>query len=182
MFLIVLLLFLAVVVLVYFLKDRVKKDFTPVRDFKVSKYLGLWYEIARLDFHFEKNLDNTTARYTLNKDGSIEVLNSGYSTKTGKWKQALGKAKFKGKPTLGALKVSFFPPFYSDYTILELDTDYKFALVAGKNLEYLWILSREKQMPLEIKDKYVAKALSLGFDTQQLVWVDHLREDNPYIK
>lgn len=153
----------------------------PVTNFKVDKYLGKWYEIARIDFKHEKDMDNTTAQYSLNEDGSVKVLNSGYNFKKEEWTSADGKAKFRESKDIGALKVSFFGPFYSGYNVIALDENYKYALVAGKDLDYLWILSREKTIPENIKTNFLKKAQEIGFDTNRLIWVKHHREGNPFL-
>ena len=142
-----------------------------VKSFDAQKYLGKWYEIARFDFRFERNLDHTTATYSLNEDGTIKVVNEGYNYVKKKRSQAIGKAKFRGDKSEAALKVSFFGPFYAPYNVIALDSEYKYALIAGKNLKYLWILSREKTIPDDIKQAYLKKAGDLGFDLNKLIWV-----------
>lgn len=144
-----------------------------VSPFDVNRYLGKWYEIARLDFKYERNLNNTTAAYSLNEDGSIRVDNRGYNYITKEWKQAIGKAKPVGDPSVAMLKVSFFGTFYSGYNVIALDSEYRYALVAGKSLKYLWILSRETTIPDDIKQRYLHLADSLGYKTSELVWVEH---------
>ncbi|ODS87451.1 MAG: hypothetical protein ABS44_10795 [Chryseobacterium sp. SCN 40-13] len=153
----------------------------PVTNFQKDRYLGTWYEIARFDFKHERNMNNTIAQYSLNDDGSIRVLNSGYNYKEQKWKQAEGKAKFRGDETVAALKVSFFGPFYSGYNVIALDENYQYALVAGKDLDYLWILSRTPALPENIKNDYVKKAQEVGYDTSRFVWVEHDKK-NPNLK
>lgn len=153
----------------------------PVSNFDVEKYKGLWYEIARIDFKHEKDMDNVTAQYTMNNDGSVKVLNSGYNYKKQEWEKAEGKAKFRGEKNVGALKVSFFGPFYSGYNVIALDESYRYALVVGKNLDYLWILSRTTEIPEEVKNEYLEKARQIGYDTTRLTWVKHDRDDNPYL-
>jgi apolipoprotein D and lipocalin family protein len=106
-----------------------------------SAISGTWYEIARFDYKFEKDLDNVTAQYSFKENGEIKVLNSGYNTKTKEWKSATGSAKFRKDKTTAALKVSFFKPFYAGYNVIAIDKDYKYALIAGQNLKYLWLLS-----------------------------------------
>ena len=142
----------------------------PVGQFDVNRYLGTWYEIARFDYFFEKDLDNAIAQYSLNKDGSVNVLNSGYNFKKDKWVSANGTAKFRGDKDVAALKVSFFGPFYAGYNVVALE-DYKYALVAGKNLDYLWILSREKTIPENVKQDFIIKAKEIGYNTSKLIWV-----------
>jgi apolipoprotein D and lipocalin family protein len=144
-----------------------------VTSFDKERYLGKWYEIARIDFKFEKDLNNTTAEYSLNDNGTIKVVNKGYNTKKGEWKQAIGKAKFVGEENIAMFKVSFFGPFYSGYNVIAIDDEYKYALVCGKSLRYLWILSRETSMPMEIKDKYLKIAEAIGYNTTDLLWVKH---------
>jgi apolipoprotein D and lipocalin family protein len=99
-------------------------------------------------------------------------VNRGYDYTENKWKEATGKAKqvSSGK---AMLKVSFFGPFYAGYNVLALDDEYKYALVSGQNLDYLWILSRETTVPDDIKSDYLNLASKLGFDTSRLIWVEH---------
>ncbi len=142
-------------------------------DFQAEKYLGIWYEIARFDFTFEKDLNNTTAEYAPLKKGFISVTNRGFNYKKQRWQQARGKARFRGSETVAELEVSFFGPFYADYNVISLDGDYQYALVAGGSTDYLWILSRTKDLPSELRDKYISLATSLGYDTNRLIWVEH---------
>jgi len=148
----------------------IPKGAVAVSPFRTDRYLGKWYEIARMDFKFEKNLDHVTAEYSKNADGSIRVVNKGYNFVEEKWKESVGKAKLVKGQESARLKVSFFGPFYAGYNVIALDPDYKYALVAGNNLSYLWILSRDKAVPDEIKAAYLKKAQSLGYDTNKLVW------------
>lgn len=153
----------------------------PVQNFDITRYLGTWYEIARFDFRFEKNLDNTSAQYSMDKKGNVNVLNSGYNFKKKEWSKAEGVAKFRGDKNTAALKVSFFGPFYSGYNVVALDDNYQYALVAGKNLDYLWILSREKSIPEKVKADYLDIAKSIGYDTSGLIWVAHDKTGNPFL-
>jgi apolipoprotein D and lipocalin family protein len=152
------------------------KGLTPVAEFDINRYLGTWYEIARLEQSFEKGLDNISARYTLAPDGGVEVMNRGRNPETGEWKQADGKAYFIDQPTVGRLKVSFFRPFYGSYNIIALDREnYRYAMVTGQNRSYLWILSRTKTMPKETLDALIDKARRMGFATDKLIMVKHDR-------
>ena len=146
----------------------------PVRDFDVERYLGTWYEVARLDHRFERGLTDVTATYTLRDDGGVDVVNRGYRAAKGEWDSAEGKAYFIGDDRVGRLKVSFFGPFYGAYNVFELDRDgYRYAMVAGPNRSYLWILAREPDLAPEILERLVARAGSLGFDTAELIYVEH---------
>jgi apolipoprotein D and lipocalin family protein len=153
--------------------SSIPEGVVAVKSFDKSRYLGKWYEIARFDFRFERNLNNTTANYSLNDDGTIKVVNRGYNYLTGEWKQATGKAKFAGAPDVAMLKVSFFGPFYAGYNVIALDPNYRYALVCGNTPGYLWILSRETTIPDTIRQQYVEKARSLGFDVTKLLWIEH---------
>lgn len=146
---------------------------TAITSFNKEKYLGKWYEIARIDFKFEKNLNNTTAEYSLNKNGTIKVDNKGYDTLKKKWKQSIGKAKFIGSEDVAMLKVSFFGPFYGGYNVAAIDEDYKYALIVGGSLDYMWILSRETTIPENVKKEYLQLAEKIGYDTSRLIWVAH---------
>jgi apolipoprotein D and lipocalin family protein len=147
-----------------------------VKPFNKGKYLGKWYEIARMDFRFERNLKNVTATYSLNENETIKVDNQGFDYVIKEWKQAIGKAKLAGDPDEAKLKVSFFGPFYSGYNVIALDKEYKYSLVAGKNLKYLWILSRETTVPEDIKQSYLKIAQDLGYDVSALIWTDQKTE------
>jgi len=149
------------------------EKFKGVGGFQKEKYLGKWYEVARFDFRFEKDLDNTTAEYSLAENGSIKVVNRGTNYKTGKRQEATGKARFRGGESVAELEVSFFGPFYGDYNILALDTAYQYALIAGGSTEYLWILSRTPHIPDETRRAYLEIATKNGFDTSRLIWVKH---------
>ncbi len=153
--------------------STIPKGAMAVTPFDKEKFLGKWYEIARLDFRFERDLNNTTANYSVNSNGSIKVDNRGYNYKTKEWKQAIGKAKFVGEQNIAMLKVSFFGPFYSGYNVLALDNEYRYALVAGENLRYLWILSRDITIPDKIKQNYLRIAEDLGYKIAELLWIEH---------
>ncbi len=141
-----------------------------VRDFDAESYLGKWYEIARLDYKFERGLSRVTAEYSLNHDGSIKVVNSGYDAAKRQWQSAEGKAVFAKTRDIGMLKVSFFGPFYAGYNVAAIDKDYKYALVFGRNLNYMWLLSKEKTMPEKVIRDYLQIAADSGYDTSRLVW------------
>ena len=146
---------------------------TAVQNFNKDKYLGKWYEIARFDFRFERNLDNTTAQYSINPDGSIKVLNQGYNYVKKEWDSAEGKAKFVGSESEARLKVSFFGLFYGGYNVVDIDENYKNALIYGNSTEYMWILSRNKTIDEATKKRFIEKAKKDGFDVSKLIWVNH---------
>lgn len=151
-----------------------------VAEFELSRYLGTWYEIARLDHSFERGMSRVTANYSLRDDGGVTVVNRGYKLSTQEWEDATGKAYFVGAPDMGQLKVSFFGPFYGGYNIIELDKDgYQYALVAGPNRSYLWILARSPELDQETLDALVDKARNLNFPTDELIYVDQTEVGDP---
>ena len=148
----------------------------PVNDFQLERYLGVWYEIARLDHPFERGLDNISATYSRRDDGGVDVVNRGFDSAKGRWREARGRAYFTGSEDQGSLKVSFFGPFYGGYHVIALDRDaYGHALVCGPNRSYLWILARTPRLAEEKTAQLVETARSLGFDTDQLIFVTHDR-------
>ena len=154
----------------------VPKGLQPVSEFDGERYLGKWYEIARLDHSFERNLSNVSAVYARDDSGEISVANRGYNEKTGEWKQVEGRARFIGDQTVGSLKVSFFGPFYGGYHIIALDIEnYSYAMVAGPNRSYLWILSRTPSLDETVLEELKSKAADWGFDTSKLIAVRHDR-------
>jgi len=145
----------------------------PVSGFELSRYLGKWHEIARLDHAFERGLTQVTAEYSLHEDGGVRVINRGFSAADNEWKQAEGKAYFVRGESDGYLKVSFFGPFYGSYVIFELDREqYQYAFISGPDKSYLWLLARTPQVPDDLIERFVAKAKSLGFDTGSLIFAN----------
>ena len=148
----------------------------PVTGFDQSRYLGTWYEIARLDHSFERGLSDVTATYDLNPDGSIKVLNRGFNAEEGAWREATGVARFMGSSDIAHLKVSFFGPFYGSYIVFELGEDYDYAFVSGFNRDYLWLLAREPQITSELRNHFIETMMALDFDPAELVWLDKTDE------
>ena len=144
----------------------------PIEDFEVTRYTGTWYELYRLDHSFERGLSHVTANYTLMDDNSVRVVNMGMRP-DGSMDTAVGRALFQGDPTVGSLKVSFFGPFYGGYHIIALDkVNYSYAMVAGPNFDYLWILSRSPQLDQTIIDSLITQAEEGGFPIEDLIEVD----------
>ena len=143
----------------------------PVQGFESERYLGRWYEIARLDHSFERGLTQVTAEYTPGPDDSVRVVNRGYSEEDG-WQSAEGKARFAGPANEGHLEVSFFGPFYGSYIIFELDPDYQYAFVSGYSKSYLWLLARTPTISPALRERFIRRAGELGFPVEQLIFVD----------
>ncbi len=155
-------------------REMVKPDQTinNTFSFDLQKYLGTWFEIARLDNSFERGLQGVTANYTLRKDGKIKVLNQGYKNNlNGKLKTAIGKAILVSQETPRNLKVSFFLNFYAPYNILELDENYQYALIGSNSSKYLWILSRTPKLDSIIYKNLLEKAKARGYDTDKVMKV-----------
>lgn len=150
---------------------------TVVENFDITRYEGRWYEIARLDHRFERGLNDVTAVYTLQDDNTVRVVNRGYSDTEQDWEEAVGRARFVDEPTVGALKVSFFGPFYGAYNVVALDHQaYQWALVTGPNHNYLWILAREPVLAEATLQRLITMAAQAGFETDNLITVSHTRQ------
>ncbi|NHZ35910.1 lipocalin family protein [Massilia rubra] len=163
------------VVMAFLLAGCVSKPqgIEPVANFDSAKYLGKWYEIARLDHSFERGLSRVTADYSMRDDGGIKVINRGYNAEKKEWKQSEGKAYFVEKPDVGYLKVSFFGPFYGSYIVFDLERDnYGYSMISGPDKSYFWLLSRTPTMDEATKKRLVGQAQALGFDTSKLIYVD----------
>lgn len=143
----------------------------PVGSFDVSRYLGRWYEVARIDQHFEKGLVRSRAEYSLEPSGRIQVVNRGFDPRHNRWKEVRGKAQFVGRSDVGALKVSFFGPFYAGYHVVALDEQYRWAMVIGSSLDYFWILSRTPMLPDGVRQHLLAQAQQIGVDLERILWV-----------
>lgn len=151
-------------------------DKTVVEELEIKKYLGTWYELARYDHSFERNLVGVSAKYSMREDGMIKVVNSGYKkTLDGKYSEAIGKAKIPDPNIPSKLKVSFFWIFYGDYFVLELDKDYQWALIGSKSDNFLWILSRTPQMDENLYQSLLDKLTARGYDTSKLIEVPQLK-------
>jgi apolipoprotein D and lipocalin family protein len=149
----------------------VPQNVAPVDGFELNRYLGKWYEIARLDHSFERGLANITAEYSLREDGGVKVVNKGFSAADNKWKEAEGKAYFVRDPQEGYLKVSFFGPFYGAYIVFELDKeDYQYAFITSYDKSYLWLLARTPAVSDEVLNRFVQKSGELGFATDKLIF------------
>jgi len=146
------------------------KDILPICNIDLKRYLGTWYEIARLPNSFEKGLENITATYNLRSDGKIEVINSGI--KNGKKEIAKGVAWIPDKNCTGKLLVSFFWIFKSQYNIILLDeVDYSYSVVTSSTNNYLWILSRKPKISNELYDNLIKFVSSKGFDFAKIIKV-----------
>jgi len=148
-------------------------DKTVVKNFDLNRYLGTWYEIARYDHRFEKGLVGVKANYSMREDGKVKVINSGYKDSlSGEFTEAIGKAKIPNPQQEPAkLKVSFFLFFYGDYYVLDLDTNYQWAVIGSSSDKYLWILSRTPEIDEDLYDSILKKLEKRGYDLKDLIKV-----------
>lgn len=142
-------------------------DNSTVQSLDLNRFMGRWYEIARFDHKFERDMQQVTTIYAIQDNGRVKVINQGL--KNGKWKTSEGKGKLTTTP--GLLRVSFWGPFYSDYRVMMLATDYSYALIGGENDKYLWILSRSPQMRQDTRNQVLREAQRRGYNTNNLIWV-----------
>lgn len=150
-------------------RTRTYAPLATVPTVNLQQYAGKWYEIAALPQRFQKDCTCTTAEYTVNPQGYVEVFNACRKNKpTGKIKSIKGKAVPVAGSQNSKLKVQFFWPFTGDYWILELADDYSYAVVGTPDRESLWILSRTPVMPPDIYQRLVQSAASKGFNVNQL--------------
>ncbi len=151
----------------------VPQGLEPVGDFQADRYLGTWYEIARLDHSFERGLSKVTAEYSKRDDGTIQVVNRGYDVQRDKWREARAVARFVGPADVASLKVTFFWPFSGAYHVIVLDRErYSYAMVTSSSRSYLWILARQKHLDAAVRDELLAKAKGWGFRTEDLIFVE----------
>lgn len=143
-------------------------DNSTVRSLDLNRFMGRWYEIARFDHKFERDMQQVTTMYAIQKNGRVKVINQGL--KDGKWKTSEGKGKLTTTP--GLLRVSFWGPFYSDYRVMMLAPDYSYALIGGESDKYLWILSRSPQMRQDTRNQVLREAQRRGYNTNDLIWVE----------
>ena len=133
----------------------------------VQRYMGVWYEIARIDQTFEKGCTGVTAEYALQDDGSVSVKNTCHQDRLeGPIKVANGNAKVVDTATNAKLKVTFFWPFCGDYWIVELGENYDYAVVGSPDRDYLWILSRTPRMDPKLYDAIIERRAAQGFPVE----------------
>lgn len=153
---------------------RVPEGLEPVKGFEADRYLGKWYEIARLDHSFERGLSKVTAEYSRRPDGRIRVVNRGYDAEKDQWRSIEGVATFAGEEDVASLNVTFFWPFSGAYNVIALDREeYEYAMVTGSSRSYFWILARRDTLEPEVLDRLLAKARQWGFATDELIFVEH---------
>jgi apolipoprotein D and lipocalin family protein len=145
----------------------------------LDRYLGQWFEIASYPAWFARNCTGVTAEYSRRDDGGITVVNRCFKgSLDGKLKQAKGRARVADTETNAKLKVSFFGPFWGNYWIIDLDPDYRWAVVGEPKRKYLWILSRTPTLDQETLDGILERLSDASYDTGKLQWTpQRVREE-----
>ncbi len=162
-----------------FKRAAIPKGAEPITNFELNKYLGKWYDIARMNFkHETDNSTNVFLKYSLREDGLVSVNNNAFLEKEQKWYSRTGKAKLRGAANIGALNVTFDNIKWAGYNVIAVDEAYKYALVFGRNLNLMWILSRTKTIPEEIKNNYLKIAEKTGYNTSNLTYTKHDRDSS----
>lgn len=159
-----------------YFRNKAKKRYHAlpvVPDLDIEKYLGKWYDIAHLPASFQKGCFNTQAVYSLEANGSVKVVNTcNKGSVHGREDRVEGCAKVD--PSSNAkLKVTFFWPFKGDYWILDVGSNYDYALVGEPSRKYLWILSRQPFLDETIFDRLIDYANELGYSTNRLIMTNH---------
>jgi apolipoprotein D and lipocalin family protein len=154
------------------LSKDIPKGAVAVQPFDKDKFMGTWNEIARLPSIIEKNISQLTEEYSPVEDGMIKVVTKGYNYKKDKWTEMEGKIKFAGSEDIGMLKVSYLGPLYLSYNVLDIDAEYRYMLVSGSGLDYLWLMSKESTIPDDVKERFITKAKEIGFAVDKLEWPD----------
>jgi len=134
--------------------------------------MGRWYEVARSENSFERNLKNITLEFTLNKDRTLNVIHRSFNELKQRQQTERGVAAPVDGKNIGKLRISYWRPLYSGYNVIEIDPDYQYALVVGDDLKQMWLFSRKPDMLDEVADQYLAIARSYGYDTSGLIWVE----------
>jgi apolipoprotein D and lipocalin family protein len=152
------------------MRDPKIPELQTVPSVDLNRYLGVWYEIARYPNSFQKNCVGSRATYSMKEDGNIALLNECYDrTFEGSIRSAKGTAEVIDKASNARLKVSFFWPFYGAYWIIDLGSNYEYAVVGHPERKYLWILSRSRQMDDRLYEEILDRLRKQQYDTVKLL-------------
>lgn len=136
----------------------------------LQRYAGTWYEVAAFPQRFQKGCTGTQATYSLRDDGNIDVLNRcNLESLDGKEKVATGRARVVDTQTNARLEVSFFGPFWGEYWVIQLDPEYRYAVVGHPSRDFLWILSRTPEVDDTLYASILARLKEVGYPLDRLV-------------
>jgi apolipoprotein D and lipocalin family protein len=150
----------------------------PVEYVDLERYVGLWYEIAKIPNRFQKQcVSGTTARYSIRNDGKIDVINS-CVTGDGEIDEAKGIAKVENEKSNAELKVSFvnllgLRLFWGDYWIIGLGDEYEYAIVGTPDRKYGWILSRTPELSPDLRQRIFEQLRTQGYDPSDFELTTH---------
>jgi len=156
----------------WYMRRTIPRKAVAVNPFEIDRFLGKWYEVARLDYKFDRNIMNTSIDFSLKPNGNLRVVKRWYNYYKKRKEINIGMAKFAGPIYEAKMLLSFRKPLYFGYNVIGIDADYKYALVAGEDLRHLWLLSREHTIPEDIRRAFIHKASLIGYDISKLIWVD----------
>jgi len=154
------------------MRKTIPRKAVAVNPFEIDRFLGKWYEVARLDYKLDRNIINTSIDFSLKPNGNLRIVKRWYNYYKKRREINIGKAKFAGPIYEGKMLLSLYKPLYFGYNVIGIDPEYKYALVAGEDYRHLWLLSREHTMPDDIRRSFIHKASLIGYDISKLVWVD----------
>ena len=143
----------------------------PVADFDVERFVGDWYEIARIEQGLGKPLTRSRVEYALQDDGSLSITSRGFHTGTHRWVESTGTARFVGSPHFGAMKASFLGLFFEGYHVVAIDPDYRWAMIMGDTTDSFKLLSRTPVLDGETTDRLVYQAELMGVEADRIHWV-----------
>lgn len=156
----------------WYMRKTIPRKAVAVNPFEIDRFLGKWYEVARLDYKFDRNIMNTSVDFSLKPNGNLRVVKRWYNYYKKRKEINIGMAKFAGPIYEAKMLLSFRKPLYFGYNVIGIDADYKYALVVGEDLRHLWLLSREHTIPEDIRRAFIHQASLIGYDISKLIWVD----------
>ncbi|MDO5017061.1 MAG: lipocalin family protein [Porphyromonas sp.] len=165
-----------VTAVLYQRRSKIPHGAVPFAPFEPSKFLGKWYELARLDQRHERHLDNTTIEIEPTPDEESELLMiyvNGYNYKKDGWKQLVGLVQFREEPEVAAFDVRYSKTLSQPLNIIAVEGDYEYALAVGGKTDRCWILSRTPHIPEDVRARLIIEALRIGVEVNDLIWVNH---------
>ncbi len=160
-----------ITLLILLISSLSQAEIVPVRtvtSVDLTRYTGVWHEIARYPNFFQEGCRESTATYTLRPDGQMDIANHCIKGTNGKHSEARGHAWLPDPADTAKLKITFFWPFQSDYWVIDLGENYDYAVVGTPDRKYLWVLARQPKLPAEIYTGILQRIKQQGFDPAKL--------------